>query len=318
MDVPLIAILACMAGAAFFSGIETGLYSVHRLQLRHFVRQGSRRAMMLEQFLDHPDKLLGTALAGTNLCVVAASDAAAERFGGWAAAVTSPLMTLLLVVFAEYMPKAWFHSRPYERCATFAPLLVVAEMVLRPLSVSIIWVTRFLVPGSSRSLATTDRTLSRDDLKLLARQGEKDGVFSAEERVMIHRVFELSSKRARDIMIPREKMAFVTSDMPIPQFLAKARETRFTRMPVFDKAKNAFVGIANLFAVATAASEHRGSTVAGFARPPLLIPESAPVGDILPKLRRSRQPMCLVVNDRSEVTGLLTIEDILEEIVGQT
>jgi CBS domain containing-hemolysin-like protein len=73
----------------------------------------------------------------------------------------------------------------------------------------------------------------------------------------------------------------------------------------------------NLFAVASVPPENRGATIAGYVRPPLLIPESAPVGDILPRLRRSRQPMCLVVNERSEVTGLLTVEDILEEIVGQ-
>jgi len=310
-----------MAGEAFFSGIETGLISIHRLRLQHFVRQGSRRALLLQEFLDNPDRLLGTTLAGTNLCMVITSIVSAglafDYWGSGGEMLSSAVVTMAVLIFSEYVPKAWFHGKPFERCMFFAPVLGWAARALRTPSAAIIWLSRLLVSGPTRSFTKGSPFLTRDELKLLARQGETDGVLSPAERAMIYRVLELSSKRAADIMVPRERMTFVEQNSSIDAFLKLARGVRFTRFPVYDSAQRRFVGIANVFAVAAAAVQARGKTVGEFARPPLLVPAHTPADDILPKLRRSRQPMCLIVDERSEVIGLLTVEDILREIVGQ-
>jgi len=318
---PLLVIAACMAGAAFFSGIETGVISIHRLRLQHFVRQGSRPAMILQRFLDNPDLLLGTTLAGTNLCIVivsvVATGVALHLWGLWGEAASSVAVTAVILVFCEYLPKAWFHSQPFERCARFALLLRFAERALKPLSAPIVWLTRWLIPGPSGSFLKADALLTRDELKILTQQGEKDGILTSTEGAMIHGVFGLSSKRAGDIMVPRERMTVIQNDTTLPEFYRIARAARFTRMPVFDRARNCFAGIVNLFAVVSGAPESRQSTVSGFVRPPLLIPERMRADEILPRMRRSRQPMCLVTNSANEVIGLVTIEDILKEIVGK-
>ena len=319
---PTLTIVACMAAAAFFSGIETGLLAINRLRLRHLVKQGIRRAKILKQYLDAPDRLLGTTLAGTNVSIVAVSVigaglTAAQHWGPWGQAAESLVATFLLLAFAEYLPKAWFYSKPYERCARFAPLLATAELVLRPIAGSVIWLTRWLIPSPSQSLFAATGSLTKDEVKLLAGQGADAGVLTEQERSMIHRVFELSSKRAKDIMIPRAMMTTVGADMTITEFLAVARRTRYTRMPVFDPAQNKFTGIVNVFAVAPVAHEDGSKRMAGFVRAPLFISETMPVDAILPRLRRARQPMGLVVNEKTEVVGLLTVEDMLKEIVGQ-
>lgn len=311
----------CMAGAAFFSGIETGVVSIHRLRLQHFVRLGARNARIVQGFLENSDRLLGTTLAGTNLCVVIMSVVSAslalKLLGPWGETLSVSLSTFLLLVFAEYLPKAWFYSRPFERSCRFAGLLAAAEVVLRPLSVTVVWLTRWTLPVRAPSLANADPSVTKDELMLLARQGEEAGVLSAEERSMIHRVFTLSGKKASDIMVPRDRMTFIHADTSIPEFCAIARASAFTRMPVFDRDKKTFVGVVNLFQVVSAPSGSQSGTIANFMRPPLFVPAVTSAAEILPRMRRLRHPMALVTDEKAEVIGLVTTEDILEEIVGE-
>ncbi len=318
---PLLVIALGMAGEAFFSGIETGMISIRRMRLRHFVRRGSRRAEILQHFLENTDRLLGTTLVGTNICVVlvsiTAADLAAELIGEWGEAVSTVVISILVLVFCEYLPKTWFQSRPLSRCHRFADALRTADRILRPLALVVVGLTRLVLPGPRRSFSEPVPFVTKEDLKTLAREGEEDGVLSPKERAMIHRVMELSAKEASQIMIPRDQMVAVDAATTVTAFCKKARETRITRMPVHDTKKNSFVGVINLFDVLRASDINSDQPVMQFARPPLFVPEDMPVDDIFPRLRRFRQPLGLVVDEEGTVTGLVTTEDILEEIVGQ-
>ncbi len=319
----LLFILICMVGEAFFSGMETGVISIHRMRLKHYVRQGSVQARALQGFLDNPDRLFGVTLVGTNVCVVTISVLAASffvalfpRFGETVSAV---VMTVLVLLFCEYIPKAWFHTRPFHRCRIFVRPLLTAEAVFRPLSWLILNVTSLLAPGTARTFAKRGTFVTREDLKTLVHEGEQNGVLSPDERVMIHRVFELSSKRARDIMIPVSAMVCVHDDTTVKEFLEQARSSKFTRMPVLERASGAYAGVVNVFFVLSQVdTETMGDRpVKSFVRAPLFISDTMPVDDIFPRLRRGRQPMCLVRNAEGRVLGLITTEDILEEIVGK-
>ncbi len=316
-----VAIIVCMCLYAFFAGIETGVISIHRMRLRHFVKEGEPGAHILEGFIENSDRLLGTTLVGTNICVVVTSVVAASLArraiptGG--EAVASVATTLLVLVFCEFLPKAWFRNRPIERCSRFVPGLRLAELLFKPISVTVVGITKLLVPGPSKSFTKPVPFVTREDLKILAREGEKDGVLSPRERDMIHRVFELSGKRAGEIVIPRKEMTAVYTDMSIPEFYNMARSRRFTRMPVIDRETDKFVGIINVFYVLSSPhANDDGASVAQFMRRPLVISADMPVDDIFPLLRRARQPMCLVTDADEDVIGLITTEDILEEIVG--
>lgn len=312
-------IALCMAAAAFLSGIETGVVALHRLRLRHLVRKGDNAARTLQGFLDDSDRLFGTTLVGTNLCIVVMSVLATSMVGAvpgpWAEVAADAVMTCIILVFAEFLPKAWFYSRPLERCRRYVRVLQLFEIVLRPFAVAVVWVTKWLVPGPSKSFSKAGPFVTKEEVKMLAIEGEQQGMLSSSDRAMIHRVLELSAKSARDIMVPRSNMTVVSSDTTVQDFVTMAKATHHTRMPVFDKARNDFVGIVNSFFVASADVQSADKTIAGFVRKPLLIPETMPVDEILPLLRRSRHPMCLVFNDKSEVTGLITTEDIVREVV---
>jgi len=316
----IILIAVCMVGSAFFSGIETGVISIHRMKLRHFVREGMPGARILQSFLENTDRLLGTTLVGTNICVVVVSvvsaSLAVDLVGAWGETLATVLTAIAVLVFCEYLPKAWFQTRPLERCGRFAGLLRLSEIIFRPISAGIVWLTRLFVGGSSREYPESVPFVTRDDLKILAREGEKEGILSPRERFMIHRVFELSGKTAGQIMIPRKDMTVVSRDTTLEGFFEIARQSNFTRLPVLEADSDSFVGVLNVFYILSKRSVAEGQAMGDFARPPLFVPEDMPVDDILPRMRRSRQPLCLVKNAQGQVTGLITTEDILEEIVG--
>lgn len=317
----LIIVIICLFGQALFAGMETGIISIHRMRLRHFVRQGEPGAKILQGFLDDSDRLLGTTLVGTNFFMVVMSVFSAslmERLVGvWGEAVSTVVVSVVALIFGEYLPKTWFRGRPLDRCRRFAGVINVAEIVFRPFSKSIIWLTRSLVPGPSKSFSKPAPFVTVEDIKILARESEKDGILSSKERVMINRVFELSDKTASQIMIPREKMVTVNSDTILGKFFKVIRKTNYTRLPVWDEDKQQYIGIINVFYVLSVDHDDHDRPVSDFTRPPVFVPENMPVDDIFPRLRRSHQPMSLVTNDKSEVIGLITTEDILEEIVGK-
>jgi putative hemolysin len=314
-------ILFCMVGQAFLAGIETGVISIHRMRLRHFVRKGSTGARLLQEYLDDTDRLFGTTLVGTNICVVVISvvsaSLAVKVVGQWGEAFSTVLVSGLVLVFCEYLPKAWFHSRPLERCRRFTGLLRFCEIVLMPLSKAVVGVTRWLIPSDKKTFSKPVPFVTREDLKILAREGEKDGVLSERERTMIHRVFDLSGKPARQIMIPRSDIVMVYNETTISEFYDVAREHDLTRLPVYDRDTKKFTGVVNVFHVISSRPDDLNSPVSALVRPLLLIPEDMPADDIIPRMRRSRQPLALVVDKDEEVTGLITTEDVLEEIVGK-
>jgi len=317
-----ITILICLLGQAFFAGIETGVISIHRMRLRHFVKQGAPGARTLEHFLSDSDRLLGTTLVGTNISTVVASVVAASlavRISpAYGHAISTVIVAIVVLVFCEYLPKAWFHSRPIERCRRFAGLLRTAELAFLPISRTLIWLTNWLVSRKqAHSFSKPVPFVTKEDLKLLAREGEKDGILSPSERAMIHRVFELSGKTAGEIMIPRADMKTLRTDTKVSEFCETAASSQLTRMPVYDRRTDTFIGIVNLMYVLSCGPDSHDKPVTEFIRPPLFIAEDMPVDDIFPRLRHFRQPMALVRDKSDRVVGLVTTEDILEEIVGQ-
>lgn len=315
-------ILICMVVAAFLSGIETGVISIDRMRLRHFVRKGEKWARTLQSFLDNSDRLFGTTLVGTNLSMVIISVVAASvsvQMAGVAGEIFSTIgLSVLVLVFSEFIPKAWFRSNALEKCRRFAAVLQMFELALRPVYTCVIRISRFIVPDPGRSGSRTQPFVTKDDLMVLAGESVKSGVLTGEESLMIKKVLDLAARTAAQLMVPREKMVYVASDAGIDEFCDLVRRNRFTRIPVLDKAKNQFTGIINVFDVLAMTCEKKDRKLADHIRPPLLISEDTPVEQILPRARRLRQPMCLVARKDGEVIGLVTVTDLLANIVGRT
>lgn len=312
-------IFVCMAMAAFFAGIETGVISIHRVRLRHMVESGSRRAKILRNFLNRPDRLLVTVLVGENMCVVASSVVAASLASDilpeWGKSVSSVLMIALVLVFSEYLPKAWFQARPLERSLLFADMLHVSAYLLRPVGAVINAVTNLLVPKPGPHHARIRKPfVTREDLKTLTYELSQHGAISQDEHMMIDKVLELSSKVAGRIMTPRSKMVIVNDTTTVNEFLGIARQSGFRRYPVYSERENRFVGIVSVADILSAGPEDMACSVVDYMRSPQFVPDYMPVDDILPRMKRTQQAMLLVTDAHSQVVGLVTTENVLGEV----
>ena len=314
----IMAVLLCVMGEAFFSGMETGIISIRRLRLRHRLREGDVAARSLGYFREKPDRLLGTTLVGTNLCVVVASvlwaNMAARLWGVAGQAAATVVLTVVLLVFGEFIPKAWFHAQPYVRSARFVRPLRVAWIVFRPFGLAMTWLAGLILPGRSSGKKDLCALANRGEFKLLATEGAQDGILTTEEREMIHRTIELTDKPARAIMTPLEDMATVSSAGSLEAFLSLARDLDFSRFPVRDPDTGRFTGVVAVLDVLAVA--HRGKKAIDSATvSPVFIPADTPADEIMPILRLAHQSMGLVTGADGAVIGLVTTDDVLRQIV---
>ena len=316
----IIILLFCLLFGAFFSGTETGMISINRLRLRHLVRRKVKGAQTLNEFISKPDHLLGTTLVGTNLSYVIASITAARLGTYWLGAagswVSSVVLTLIVLLFCEYIPKAYFQSRPAKRTLPFAPLLQLAGWIFLPIGKLITITARLFVPAPKPEHMPTNSFISRDELLHLTRESVQSGVLSKAELQMIRGVFELTTTSCGAIMIPRNRMLYVNHDASADDMINLARTRSVNRFPVYNDEVKSFIGIIHIFDI-LADDNPEGKTAADYMHPPQFVPNYTPVDNVLPRMRVTRQPMMLVTNERLEVVGLLTLEDVLDEVVGE-
>lgn len=317
--IEFIIVIVCFLGSAFFSGIETGMISINRLRLRHLVRHKVKGADILQDFLNKPDDLLGTTLVGYNIVNTVLSimlvSIATRAFGAAGSWLASVAVTLILLVFCEYLPKAWFRSFPSRRCLPFARTLHVVGRILRPVSSSMMKIVKVLTPFVNETESGSATTITRDEVMHLVRESHKAGTLSDDEVRMITGVFELRAMTCGEIMSPRSNMFYIHPDTLYDDIVMFARAQKSNEFPVFDAEKSMFVGIVYLVDV-LADESPRGKTAKDYMRPPQLVAASAPVDHILPRMRVTKQPIVLVMDAAYQVTGFITLDMVLEEIVG--
>ncbi|MDD2237041.1 MAG: hemolysin family protein, partial [Kiritimatiellae bacterium] len=315
----LLLLLTCLLFSAMFSGMETGIISINRVRLHHLLRKKVPGTKELDFFLRNPDQLFGTTLIGTNLCMVIVSVMAAGMAGRLLGAagswVSSILTTLVVLIFAEYLPKAWFQSNPTMRTRHFGRLLRLISHLVQPAVRLLVWITKRIFPMKETHNAS-HHIITRDELRHLTMETERTGALSERERQMIRGVFDLERKTCRDIMTPRAEMVLVSSGMSREKLLELARRKKHNRYPVSQEADGRIIGIVNILDAA-ADPLHAAKTAAEYMRPPQFISASTPPDEVLTRMRHTHQPIAVVVGTYDEVMGLVTLEDLLEEIVGQ-
>ncbi|NCC50497.1 MAG: HlyC/CorC family transporter [Spartobacteria bacterium] len=313
-------IFVCLLGSAFFAGIETGIISVQRLRLRHLVHRRDPKARIILHFLEHPNHFLGTTLTGVNLCTVAASvtstHVATHLLGAWGIPVSQIGITLVILVCCEYLPKSWFRSAPAKRALPFAYLLQAMGYLFYPLSRSITWISHIIVPEHRFASDQLTSSVTREDLNYLIREASQTGALSSAEHRMIHGVFALNSKPVAQIMTPYEKMILVAHDTRIEDLLNIARQNNLMRYPVYRGTRANIIGIVNVLDVISDDPPPQ-ATAQDFMRPPQLISGDTLTDEVLPRMRMTRQPIALVTDAQSSITGLVTINDVLTQIVGE-
>jgi putative hemolysin len=311
-----------LMASAFYSGIETGIVSINRVRLRHQVKRRDRRALLLERFMDDPENMLSTSLVGTNLANTAFTVIGTRmmvdlmgspRVGG---AVSAVVLTLLILVFGEYLPKAWFQSHPLVRSGRFMSIFRLSQILFKGISWPVVSLVRMVIPPPNVEEGEERARITRQDIQfLLSRESGSTPDLGEQRRRMVVGVFDLSEKQARDVMIPRERMLQVKPDTPMSEVLELARKSKVKTFPVYSEVEKRFTGILRLEDIFERIDDP-DLTVPDLIRPPQYVEEDLPADDLIPWMRLSRQPVLLVRDDNGTVTGFVTTEVVLAEIVG--
>jgi CBS domain containing-hemolysin-like protein len=317
----LLLVLVGVVASAFFAGAETGLISLNRVRLRHEVERKNRRATILNGFVENSERLLGTTLFGTNLANVLvgvyASALATRLFGSgnfWVEFATAVVASALLLVLGEIVPKTLFRHYSHRLCMTIADALNAIAWLCAPMVSFVGFVMHLFVRVGGGAEAPKSFFVTREELKHLAREGEAGGALTADEREMIDGVFDFPYKTVYDVMVPMSKTVTATRDVPVAEVFGLSQRTGFARFPVRDGEK--IIGVVNVYAILFENTGSAVRTAGDLMQKPQLVASTERVNRVLPVLRASRNPICIVVSPEGKHVGIVTIEDIVEEIVG--
>jgi len=313
-----------MALSGFFSSTETALMSINRYRLRHLAREGSAGARAAERLLQTPDQLIGVILVCNNFVNSAAAAIVtiiSLTIGGEAsAAVGVGIFTVVLIIFGEVAPKTFGALYPEKLALPAALVYQVLLKVLYP----IVWATNLLANGVLRLLGISREkasatSLSREELRTVV--AEASTVIPHRHQRMLMSILDLERINVEDIMVPRSEIAGIDISDDWDDILNQLRDSRHTRVPVFDGSVDEIVGILHMKQVAKqlARGELDRATLVALARSrePYYVPEGTSLNLQLLNFQRQRRRVAFVVDEYGDVQGLVTLEDLLEEIVGE-
>jgi Mg2+/Co2+ transporter CorB len=320
----LVSLLVLLIVIAFSSGTEVAMLSVNRYRIRNRAQKGERAAKLLEKLLSKPDDWLGAnlvILAAASVFASAVATILAQRTGHpYAVPVVGAALTIVMIVFCELAPKIYAATHPEPVALSSSYIYRALVLVARPA----LWVTNRLAYAFLRIFGVVktnrmDQTLSTEELRTVV--AEAGPLIPARHRQMLLSILDLGSVTVNDIMIPRHDIASIDVDENWEDLLDKLRQTPHTRLPVYDTELDNCLGILHMKRVAQELA--RGTLTRDRLieiarnREPYYVPEGTPLNVQLSNFQRNRRRLAFVVNEYGDIEGLVTLEDILEEIVGE-
>jgi gliding motility-associated protein GldE len=307
--------------SGFFSGSETALVSLNRIKLKKLAEDGDKRALIIEGLLKHPNRLLATILVGNNLVNISAAaiatSLAIDFFGSKGVGIATGVMTLLILLFGEVTPKGFAIRNAENISLSIAHPMEFLVKALYPVVRILTAMTKPVIRRFGGEFRFSPY-VTEDEIKMLVDVGEKEGVIEKDEKELIHGVFEFSDTNAVEVMVPRIDMKCLNINESIDDAVKFIRKTGHSRIPVYEKNIDNIVGILyskDIFG--RSKGERAGISLRSLLRPAYFIPETKKLDDVLREMQARRTQMAIVVDEYGGTEGLVTMEDVLEELVGE-
>ncbi|HVB13475.1 MAG TPA: hemolysin family protein [Candidatus Dormibacteraeota bacterium] len=319
----LVAVLViALVLAGLSATAETSLTSVSRIWLRARRAEGDQRAALVERLHRNQGGYLGTILVTNTLALMLASSAATllaeQHLGAGAAIWAAVALAILVLLFCELGPKTYALQHNEAMARRVARPVELATRVLSPVVTVLTTISAVLfrlLPGEG---GRRNPFLTEPELKELVLASEQEGIVEEEEREMIHGVLEMTDKPVREVMVPRVQMVALPSASTVAEAISEIREHGHSRIPVYEETVDNITGV--IYAkdlLGTAAQDRPGEAQLGsLARPPTFVPEAKRLGELLQEMQHAKIHLAVVVDEYGGTAGLVTIEDLLEEIVG--
>ena len=320
VPIPAVTILILVLLSAFFSSAETSMTAANRIRIHSLAEQGNKRAITLEKVISNSNKMLSTILIGNNIVNIAASSLATtftmKVFGSMYIGVATGVMTLLVLLFGEITPKTIATLKADDLALTYARPIYALMVVLTPviyivgkLANGILFVLR-VDPNAKRD------TITEHELRSMVNVGQENGVIEREEKQMIYNVFDFGDSAAKDVMIPRIDMTFIEVNSTYQELMDIFKEDMHTRFPVYEDNTDNVIGIINIKDLLLY-PENEQFSIRKILREPYFTYEYKHTTDLMMEMRKASVNLAIVLDEYGSTAGLVTLEDLLEEIVGE-
>ena len=314
-----LAIVLFFALSAFFSGIETGLTTIDRIKIEKDADKNNKIKGILH-FLDNPDRLFGTTLFGNNIALVILSTTSIFLVQHFNEITEKPIeehtatliLSGLVLILGEIIPKALFRDNPNKLVLRFFPLLNFFSILLKPFIKFVEFLNKLLAKTFNLSADGTYHRISRDDLSYLI--SEKPIDMHEKQREMIEDALELGDLKAENVMVHRTEVVAVNENATQDEIIQTARKAGYTRFPVFREDLDDIVGVLIIYDLLKAQKDDLAKDI---MRKPFIVPETMNVNTLLNEMQANKTSMAIVIDSFGGTAGIISIEDILEEIVGE-
>lgn len=316
----LIAIIILLCLSAFFSSSETALTTVNQIRMRTLADNGDKRAARVLYVTGNPGKMLSAILIGNNIVNLSASSIstslAIHLFGNTGAGIATGILTFLILIFGEVTPKTMATIKADSMSLTVAAPIGLLMKILTPVIFIINKLSLGLMFLLHVNIKDAQKKMTEEELRTIVDVSQENGVIEHEERDMIHNLFDFGDAEAKEIMVPRIDMTFVQADATYQEVLDIFRQDMFTRLPVYEDSTDNVIGIINMkdFLLQNDTPEF---SVRNLLREPYFTYEHKNTADLFLEMRKSSISLAIVLDEYGVTAGLITLEDLLEEIVGE-
>lgn len=324
MDSPGVIQLVCVAVlvalSAFFSSAETALTTVNRVKVRSLAEEGDRRALVLQKVLDRNSKMISAILIGNNIVNISASSLTTvwvtKHFGSLAVGVGTGVLTLVVLLFGEIVPKNTAMIKAEKLALSDARIIYFLMQALTPVIFLVDKLSGFIMFLLRIDPSQRQNQMTETELKTYVDVSHEDGIIETEEREMIYNVFEFSDTVAKDIMIPRIDMSTVSVDAGYEELFSVFKENMYTRIPVYEGDNDNMIGLVNIKDFMFDARPE-SFQIRDILREAYYTYEYKKTADLMMEMRKSPFNVAFVLDEYGSCVGMITLEDLLEEIVGE-
>jgi len=313
----IVLFIACILLSAFFSSSEVALISITRAKVRTLVNEGRPGSAAVAALKESPEHLLITILVGNTIVNIAAAAIATaiaiQMFGDLGVGIATGFVVIVLLVFGEIGPKIYAARASEAYALTIAPIVLFLSRILSP----VIWLVERVSPTLGIGKDVAEPAVTEEEIKEWIDVGKEEGTIEQDEQDMLYSVLEFGDTTAREIMTPRVDVVLIEDTLSFEEAIRVFNDTGFSRIPVYHDRIDNITGILNVKDVFSAMVSHRkDSTIKAVMYDPMFVPETKKIDDLLKELQVHRVQMAMVIDEYSSFVGIVTVEDILEELVG--
>lgn len=315
----LVILLFLLLLSAFFSSAETALTTANIIRIHSLAEDGNRRASITKKILDNSPKMLSAVLIGNNIVNISASSLATifaqHMFGNYAVSIATGILTILVLIFGEIIPKTLATMFSEKLALIYSPVIYALMWLLTPAIFVINQISQFLLLLLHIDMSKRGAIITETELRTMVDVSHKEGIIETEERKMINNVFDFGDAEAKDVMVPRIDMAMADVNSSFDDLLELFQKERFTRIPIYENSTDNVIGIINMKDLLLY-DKKEDFNVRNFLRKAFYTYESKKLSELMREMKKTSVNIIIVLDEYGVTVGLITIEDLLEEIVG--